>query len=123
MSALQKWCAFGGSGPCGAVRRAIEYVRGDAGRGPTGFHLPAISGRQFGQAPPKTLSDRAHRKQQEHLDAHIDVIDIEGLYEDLQSRGAQIVRRLEERPWAHKDFYVEDPDGYILCFSAQVTGV
>lgn len=72
---------------------------------------------------PKTLSDRAHRKQQEHLDAHIDVIDIEGLYEDLQSRGAQIVRRLEERPWAHKDFYVEDPDGYILCFSAQVTGV
>jgi hypothetical protein len=30
-----------------------------------------------------------------------------------------VVKPLEERPWACLDFYVEDPDGYILCFSEQ----
>jgi len=39
------------------------------------------------------------------------------LFEELASKGARVIRRLEERPWACKDFYVEDPDGYILCFS------
>ena len=29
------------------------------------------------------------------------------------------IKPLEERPWARRDFYVEDPDGYILCFSEQ----
>jgi uncharacterized glyoxalase superfamily protein PhnB len=49
--------------------------------------------------------------------ARIDVTDVEGLYKNLQLRGALITRGLEERPWASKDFYVEDPDGYMLCFS------
>jgi catechol 2,3-dioxygenase-like lactoylglutathione lyase family enzyme len=66
---------------------------------------------------PKTLSDRTHRKQNEHLDAYIDVAGVEVLFEELQSRGAIIVKRLEQRPWACKDFYVEDVDGYVLCFS------
>ena len=66
---------------------------------------------------PKTMSDRANRKQNEHLDAHIDVRGIESLFEELQSRGAVVIRPLSERPWSSRDFYVEDPDGYILCFS------
>jgi hypothetical protein len=37
----------------------------------------------------------------------------------LKSKGAHIIRSLEERPWACKDFYVEDSDGYILCFSEE----
>ena len=67
----------------------------------------------------KTVSDRAHRKQHEHLDAYVAVTGVEALYEDLRSRGARITKPLEERPWACKDFYVEDVDGYILCFSEQ----
>jgi hypothetical protein len=39
----------------------------------------------------------------------------------LQSRGAVITKPLEERPWWCRDFYVEDPDGYILCFSEQTS--
>jgi uncharacterized glyoxalase superfamily protein PhnB len=35
----------------------------------------------------------------------------------LRSRGALITKPLEERPWSARDFYVEDLDGYILCFS------
>jgi uncharacterized glyoxalase superfamily protein PhnB len=68
---------------------------------------------------PKTVSDRTHRKQNEHLDAYIGVRGIESLFEELESKGARVIRRLEERPWACKDFYVEDPDGYILCFSEE----
>jgi len=35
-------------------------------------------------------------------------------------RAARIVRPLEERPWSCIDFYVEDLDGYLLCFSKAV---
>jgi catechol 2,3-dioxygenase-like lactoylglutathione lyase family enzyme len=66
---------------------------------------------------PKTVGDRAHRKQHEHLDAYIAVTGVAILHDELRSRGALITKRLEERPWSCKDFYVEDPDGYILCFS------
>ena len=66
---------------------------------------------------PKTLSDRAHRKQSEHLDAYFSVSGVTALHDELRSRGALITRSLEARPWSCLDFYVEDPDGYILCFS------
>jgi catechol 2,3-dioxygenase-like lactoylglutathione lyase family enzyme len=65
----------------------------------------------------KTEGDRANRKENEHLDAFIAVTGIKQLHEELQSRGARITKGLEERPWSAEDFYVEDPDGYILCFS------
>jgi len=68
---------------------------------------------------PKSGADRANRKQNEHLDAYISVSGIEGLFSELEMRGAQVIKPLEERPWACLDFYVEDPDGYILCFSEQ----
>ena len=65
----------------------------------------------------KTAGDRAHRKQNEHLDAYIAVAGIRGLFSELQTRGADVIKPLEERPWGCLDFYVTDPDGYILCFS------
>jgi len=70
---------------------------------------------------PKLAAEREHRKQNEHLDAHISVSGIRGLFSELEMRGAQVIKPLEERPWACLDFYVEDPDGYILCFSEQNT--
>jgi catechol 2,3-dioxygenase-like lactoylglutathione lyase family enzyme len=66
---------------------------------------------------PKLSAEREHRKQNEHLDAYISVSGIRGLFTELQTGGARIFKPLEERPWACFDFYVEDPDGYILCFS------
>jgi uncharacterized glyoxalase superfamily protein PhnB len=47
------------------------------------------------------------------------VAGIRALFSELQMRGARVIKPLEERPWACLDFYVEDPDGYILCFSEQ----
>jgi uncharacterized glyoxalase superfamily protein PhnB len=66
---------------------------------------------------PKLAADRAHRKQDEHLDAYIAVSGVRALFDELQKRGADVIRPLEERPWACVEFYVEDRDGYILCFS------
>ena len=66
---------------------------------------------------PKTVADRAHRKQHEHLDVYIGVVGVASLHDELRARGALIIKPLGERPWSCRDFYVEDPDGYILCFS------
>jgi catechol 2,3-dioxygenase-like lactoylglutathione lyase family enzyme len=67
----------------------------------------------------RLAAERAHRRQHEHLDAYIAVSGIRGLFSELQMRGADVIKPLEQRPWACLDFYVEDPDGYILCFSEQ----
>ena len=66
---------------------------------------------------PKTKSDRKHRKDNEHLDAHVTASNLGALYEEYQANGARIIKELEVRPWNSKDFYVEDNDGYIICFS------
>jgi predicted enzyme related to lactoylglutathione lyase len=66
---------------------------------------------------PRVAGDKEHRKQNEHLDAYISVSGIRSLFSELEKRGAQVIKPLEERPWACLDFYVEDSDGYILCFS------
>jgi catechol 2,3-dioxygenase-like lactoylglutathione lyase family enzyme len=68
---------------------------------------------------PKLAAERAHRRQNEHLDAYISVSGIRNLFSEFEKRGARVIRSVEERPWACLDFYVEDPDGYILCFSEQ----
>jgi catechol 2,3-dioxygenase-like lactoylglutathione lyase family enzyme len=69
------------------------------------------------KSAPKLAADRAHRKENEHLDAHIAVSGVRELFSELQRRGAEVIKPLEARPWASVDFYVDDPDGYILCFS------
>ena len=68
----------------------------------------------------KLEAERVHRKSGEHLDAYLAVSGVRELHEELVSRGAPIIKPLEQRPWGARDFYVEDPDGYILCFSEAV---
>ncbi len=65
---------------------------------------------------PKLPEERTHRKHNEHLDAYFTVQDIQALYNEWRSKDVPIARALEVRPWGMRDFYVEDPDGYILCF-------
>jgi catechol 2,3-dioxygenase-like lactoylglutathione lyase family enzyme len=69
---------------------------------------------------PKLEAERAHRKIGEHLDAYLVVSGIDELHEEFVRRGAPIVKPLERRAWGTRDFYVEDPDGYILCFAEAV---
>jgi len=69
---------------------------------------------------PKLEAERAHRKTAEHLDAHLAVSGVTELHDELVGRGARVTKPLERRPWGTVDFYVEDPDGYILCFAEVV---
>jgi uncharacterized glyoxalase superfamily protein PhnB len=66
---------------------------------------------------PKLDAERAHRRSEEHLDAFVDVSEVRALHDELVGRGAPITQPLGKRPWGTMDFQVEDPDGYILCFS------
>lgn len=66
---------------------------------------------------PKTTSDRENRRSNEHLDAYVDVSDVDALYRDLCARNAKVTKSVGDRPWKCRDFYVEDIDGFILCFS------
>lgn len=68
-------------------------------------------------------AERQHRKENEHLDAYISVAGIQSLFGELEKRGTRVIKPLEERPWACFDFYVEDPDGHILCFSEPIRKV
>ena len=65
----------------------------------------------------RLAGEKEHRKQNEHLDAYISVSGIQGLFSELEMRGAQVIKPVEKEPWACLDFYVEDSDGYVLCFS------
>jgi uncharacterized glyoxalase superfamily protein PhnB len=69
---------------------------------------------------PKLPAERAHRRSEEHLDAFLAVSGVRELHDELVRRGAPIVRPLEQQAWGQLDFYVEDPDGHILCFSETV---
>ena len=66
---------------------------------------------------PKTVADRRHRSEGGHLDAFFEVRGVEHLHAEMRDRNEHRVGDLAERPWDTRDFIVEDPDGYRLCFS------
>jgi hypothetical protein len=65
---------------------------------------------------PKSVEDRANRRQHEHLDVYASVIGVETLYDACKAKGATILKPLDRTPWATIDFYLEDPEGYIIAF-------
>src|SRR5258708_7360393 len=68
---------------------------------------------------PKNRGERQHRREQEHLDAAAGVDGIEAFYARCVANGATIVRPLAATAWGTKDFYIEDPDGYIIAFGGR----
>ena len=71
---------------------------------------------------PKNPAERRHRRENEHLDASAGVEGIEAFYEQCVANGAKILKPLAVTPWGTKDFYIEDPDGYIVCFGGTAAG-
>jgi uncharacterized glyoxalase superfamily protein PhnB len=69
---------------------------------------------------PKLDAERAHRRSGEHLDAFLAVSGVRDLHDELVGRNVPIAKPLTQEPWGALDFHVEDPDGYILCFSENV---
>ncbi len=65
---------------------------------------------------PKNEVDRHWRRENEHLDAAAGVDGIEAFYNQCVNNGVRILRPLAATEWGTRDFYVEDPDGYIIAF-------
>lgn len=70
---------------------------------------------------PKYEPERRYRRENEHLDAAGGVDGIEAFYARCVAQGAKILRPLTATAWGTKDFYVEDPDGYIVSFGGRPT--
>jgi catechol 2,3-dioxygenase-like lactoylglutathione lyase family enzyme len=70
---------------------------------------------------PKNDAERRHRREHEHLDAAAGVNGIEAFYAECISAGVRILRPLAATPWGTCDFYVEDPDGYIIAFGGKAS--
>ena len=66
---------------------------------------------------PKTVADRQHRRDHEHLDIYAGVEGIDDFHARCVAAGADIIKPLAQTPWGGRDFYVRDPEGYILGFS------
>ncbi len=71
---------------------------------------------------PNNPAERQHRRDHEHLDASAGVEGIETFYGQCVANGAKILRPLRATRWGTKDFYVEGPDGYIICFGGRAAG-
>ncbi len=65
---------------------------------------------------PKTVADRAHRREHEQLDIYAGVVGVDALYETCKANGATITKPLAGTAWGTRDFYIMDPEGYILAF-------
>ena len=68
---------------------------------------------------PKNQAERRWRRDHEHLDVAAGVDGIETFYEQCVASGVTVIKALADTAWGTKDFYIEDPDGYILCFGGR----
>ena len=68
---------------------------------------------------PKNPDDRRYRREHEHLDAAAGVDGIEAFFSRCVANGVTILKPLAPTEWGTKDFYVEDPDGYVISFGGR----
>lgn len=68
---------------------------------------------------PKNQVERRRRRDNGHLDASAGVASIEAFYERCIQNRVTILKPLTLTAWGTKAFYIEDPDGYIICFGGR----
>ena len=56
----------------------------------------------------------------ELLDAYLSIEDADKLYAEYASRGAEFIRGLADMPWHSREFVVNDCDGRLLAFGANL---
>ena len=61
----------------------------------------------------------APKDEHEHLDAAAGVDGIEAFYARCTANGVRIIKPLAATAWGTMDFYVEDPDGYVVSFGGR----
>jgi predicted enzyme related to lactoylglutathione lyase len=61
------------------------------------------------------IEERVNRRNNEHIDITFSVEGIDELFEAITSLPVIVVQPLREMPYG-REFYIADPDGYILSF-------
>jgi len=67
--------------------------------------------------PPRANPDKYS---EELLDAYLTVEDADALYAEYAARGVEFARGLANTPWQTREFVVQDSDGRLLAFGAQL---
>ena len=62
-----------------------------------------------------SIEERKNKRKNQDLDIVFSIENIETLYEELRNKAIEIVQPLRTMPYG-KEFYITDPDGYILSF-------
>jgi catechol 2,3-dioxygenase-like lactoylglutathione lyase family enzyme len=62
---------------------------------------------------------RQNKMDSEHLDITFSIEGIEYFYDELSSKAVEIIQPLRKMPYG-REFYVADPDGYIIAFLEEV---
>ena len=63
--------------------------------------------------------ERKNKQENEDLDIVFSVQKVEDLYKEYLGKGIEILQPLCDRPYG-KEFYIVDPDGYVLAFLEEV---
>ena len=66
-----------------------------------------------------SVEERQNRRENEDLDVVFSVQGIEDLYEEYLGRSVEFVQPLRDMAYG-KEFYIADPDGYIIGFLEEV---
>ena len=66
-----------------------------------------------------SIEERKNKRENIDLDIVFSVEGVENLYEEFVDRSIEIIQPLCDRPYG-KEFYIADPDGYILAFLEEV---
>jgi catechol 2,3-dioxygenase-like lactoylglutathione lyase family enzyme len=62
-----------------------------------------------------SIDERQNKKDNEHLDIIFSVEGIQYFHEEFSGKSVEVIQPLREMPYG-KEFYVADPDGYIIAF-------
>ena len=66
-----------------------------------------------------SMEERKSKRKRDDLDIVFSVEAVEDLYEEFVNKSVEIIQPLCVRPYG-KEFYIADPDGYILAFLEEV---
>lgn len=66
-----------------------------------------------------STEERKNKRENEDLDIVFSVGNVEDLYTELVNESVEITQPLCDRPYG-KEFYIADPDGYILAFLEEI---
>lgn len=103
------------------LKRSIQFYTGSLGFELNFEHGGFYAGLGIGphsihlKAGTPSSSERQRRRENEDVDLIFGVKDLDGLYEQVCSQALEIVQPLRVMPYG-REFYVSDPDGYVLAF-------